>query len=288
MAPTWSAAGPGTSDGAATPLPVRTRLTVTATDGAGQHAPRSSVPYTVRAAYLPDARGARRPRGVDRLRGDRHVRADAADGHGSRTRSTRTQTFTVRVVEPGRDAATRSTGVRRRGGNRGFDVRYVVGGQGRDPTRSVAGHLPHPDAARPVRRLAMTVGSAVRVGTAVRAPCTDRVEVGSVANPSQDRRRRRSWLQGPRPGADRVRPLRSRTDERGQHRGRPRSCAVCRVGSAGPAGQLLAERLQRLVGGERTAVGLAALTVLGVARSRWSRTWPRWPRPRPWRPRPAA
>ena len=87
-------------------------------------------------------------------------------------------------------------------------------------------------------------------------------------------------LRAPGPERTRVRPA----------PGRPHSWMRFCVGSASPAGELLAERLERLVGGERTALAaaLAALVTLGVGRSRWSRTWPRRPRPPPWRPPPAA
>ncbi len=172
-----SCGGPVMSGGRLDTSPGTHSLVVTAADAAG-NTHQVSVPYTVRAAYQPDAE-VRAPKGE-------WTGAGVLGGHATQTGSLRNgshaaKKFQVRVVNRGVRSDQLSLSGRR--GNRKFDVRYLVAG--RDVTRQVVAGTYRSLALAPGASLEMTV-RIKRLRTApLRSQFTTQVAVGSVANPSR-------------------------------------------------------------------------------------------------------
>ena len=151
-------------------------LTVVATDGAGnKHT--TTVPYSVRAAYLPDAE-VREPAGTFVGAG---VFGTSGQKATLRTASYAKQKFQVRVVNRG--AWSDPVAVTGAGSNKFVTVRYVV--SGKDVTRQVlAGTYRTPTLASGASVI-VTVELRRLRSAPVRAHLTNRIQVASVGNPSR-------------------------------------------------------------------------------------------------------
>ena len=152
-------------------------LVVTAADAAG-NTHQVSVPYTVRTAYQPDAE-VRAPKGE--WTGSGVLGGPTTQTGSLRTRSHAAKKFLVRVVNRG--VQSDQVSLAGRGGNRKFEVRYLVAGQ--NVTRQVVAGTYRSPALAPGASLEMTV-RIKRLRTApVHSQFTSKIAVGSVANPSR-------------------------------------------------------------------------------------------------------
>ena len=172
-----SCGGPVLSGGRLDTSPGAHSLVVTAADAAG-NTHQVSVSYTVRAAYQPDAE-VRAPKGE--WTGSGVLGGPATQTGSVRTRSHAAKKFLVRVVNRG--VRSDQVSLAGPGGNRKFDVRYLVAG--RNVTRQVVAGAYRSPALAPGASLAMTV-RIKRLRTApLLSQFTTQITVGSVANPSR-------------------------------------------------------------------------------------------------------